>query len=254
MKQGKRLVIAGLLAVLLLLGAGIVVFILTRPNDASVSSQVLEKGGQIELPTTTPQPTGPVEPTLPPTIISRAQPSPTSATVRTQPSPTAFSTNPISTPTPTPNLNKGIIPWKIRIPALKIDTYVERVGVTREGLMDVPKNIWNTAWFGEGGYRPGDRGNAVIAGHLDAPGTKAIFWDLDKLKPGDQIFLNDAAGRELVFEVQKREVYPVDNAPLIDIFGPSSEARLNLITCNGTFDRTIRNYNKRLVVFSRLVQ
>jgi LPXTG-site transpeptidase (sortase) family protein len=216
-------------------------------ENSQPTSVAVEKGGLINLApeaNATPQPTGPVEPTLAPTLPPSPTPLPSKA-------PTIPAT-PAATATPVPQ-TRGIIPRKIRIPAIKIDTFVEWVGVAKDGTMDVPKNIWNTAWFGDGGFRPGDPGNAVIAGHLDAPGTKAIFWDLDKLKPGDKIFLNDADNRELVFEVLNSQAYPLDNAPLALIFGPSSEAHLNLITCNGTFDKTSRNYNKRLIVFTRLI-
>jgi sortase A len=49
-----------------------------------------------------------------------------------------------------------------------------------------------------------------------------------------------------------KQVYPYNDAPLQQIFGPSPQAHLNLITCGGTFDRASRNYNKRLVVYTRL--
>jgi hypothetical protein len=40
----------------------------------------------------------------------------------------------------------------------------------------------------------------------------------------------------------------------MDVFGPSKQTRLNLITCKGTFNRATQNYDKRLVVFSEMVQ
>jgi LPXTG-site transpeptidase (sortase) family protein len=175
----------------------------------------------------------------------------------TTPAPTSLAAPatllPGATPTATPQPTHSIIPVKIKIPAINVDTFVERVGLTKDGLMDVPKNIWNTGWFGNGGYRPGDPGNAVIAGHLDAPGTKAVFWDLDKLKAGDKVILTDQAGKQLTFEVVDKQVYPYNDAPLQQIFGPSPQAQLNLITCGGTFDRASQNYNTRLVVYTRLI-
>jgi|GEM_PF-1683281 len=231
----------------LVLAIGIIVM---SSNSIGNETIAAEKGGQISLiPAATNQPdSGPKEPT----------PLPTTATLL--PLPTLTTLPPVLTlpavatlPPATSVARRTLIPSRIRIPTLSITTYVERVGVTKDGTMDVPKNIWNTAWFGDGGYKPGELGNAVIAGHLDAPGTKAVFWDLDKLKAGDKIYLTDTAGQEMTFEVESLQTYPYENAPLLTIFGPSPEARLNLITCRGTFDRATRNYNKRLVVFSRLV-
>jgi LPXTG-site transpeptidase (sortase) family protein len=216
-----------------------------------------EKGAQLnQVPApATPLPAGPAEPTPAPTSAAAAVPTlpggqATAATFTAA----AASLAPVTTvPTATPQPANSIIPVKIKIPAINVDTFVERVGLTKDGLMDVPKNIWNTGWFGNGGYRPGDPGNAVIAGHLDAPGTKAVFWDLDKLKAGDKIILTNQAGKQLTFEVVDKQVYPYNDAPLQQIFGPSPQAHLNLITCGGTFDRASQNYNKRLVVYTRLI-
>jgi LPXTG-site transpeptidase (sortase) family protein len=216
-----------------------------------------EKGAQLtQVPDPiTPLPTGPAEPTPAPSGAVATAFAPASATALAATAtftPAATSLAPVTAATPVTRLTNSIIPVKIKIPAINVDTFIERVGLTKDGLMDVPKNIWNTGWFGNGGYRPGDPGNAVIAGHLDAPGTKAVFWDLDKLKAGDKIILTNQAGKQLTFEVVDKQVYPYNDAPLQQIFGPSPQAHLNLITCGGTFDRASQNYNKRLVVYTRL--
>ncbi|NWJ96551.1 MAG: class F sortase [Chloroflexi bacterium] len=220
---------------------------MVEKNSVDSSTPTLEKGAQLLLPPIgSPLATGPAEPD--PTQ------SPANTLLTTDPNPVtpnSLATS-IATLLPTPSPEQGIIPRKIKIPAINVDTFVEKVGVTRDGNMDVPQNIWNVGWFGEGGYKPGSPGNAVIAGHLDAPSTRAVFWDLDKLKRGDKIILSDLTGRSLTFEVTNSHIYPYNAAPLMAIFGPSPEPHLNLITCGGIFDPTTYNYNKRLVVFSRL--
>lgn len=248
----------GLMVVILV---AVVALVLT--SNKAPETLAFEKGAQLtQVPVAvTPLPTGPTEPTPAPTsspvVAARPTVTPLPATaLATTLAATAaapLATLPAPTITPTPKPANFIIPAKIKIPAINIDTFVERVGVTKDGNMDVPKNIWNTGWFGNGGYRPGDAGNAVIAGHLDAPGTVAVFWNLDKLKAGDKVVLTDQAGKQMTFEVYDKQVYPIDNAPLQTIFGPSTEPHLNLITCGGTFNRASQIYNKRLVVFTRLV-
>ncbi len=250
----------GLLVVILV---AVVALVLTsnKPQE-TLAFEKCSQLTQVAVPVT-PLPTGPVEPTLAPTTspVVAAQPTITPLPLPTTiPAPTAageIATMPPPTltpaPTPTPKPANYIIPTKIKIAAINIDTFVERVGVTKDGNMDVPKNIWNTGWFGNGGYRPGDLGNAVIAGHLDAPGTVAVFWNLDKLKAGDRVVLTDQAGKLMTFEVYDKQIYPINNAPLQTIFGPSTEAHLNLITCGGIFDRASQIYNKRLVVYTKLV-
>ena len=118
--------------------------------------------------------------------------------------------------------------------------------------MDVPSGYDTTAWF-QHGVRPGMTGNAVIAGHLDSRSGPAVFFDLDELRPGDEIEITTGAGELLTFRVDRLESFVAESAPRYEIFGPSTQPRLNLITCNGTFDSTAGAYNERLVVYSTLV-
>lgn len=118
--------------------------------------------------------------------------------------------------------------------------------------MSVPKEWMDVGWF-DLGYRPGEKGSAVIAGHLDSTTDRAVFWDLHKLKAGDKVLLKDESGAKLTFQVMSSQPYPFDRAPLEKIFGPAGVPMLNLITCNGTFDRASKNYNQRLVVYTKEV-
>lgn len=256
------------LGLLVIIVVAVAALILT--SNKPPETLAFEKGAQLTQVATSvlPMPTGPVEPTPLPTGSSQVAVPTTGTSLPAVTAPVSATTAQVSTtttagvPAPTsspPALTPAtkpanyIIPATIKIPAINVDTFIERVGLTKEGIMDVPKNIWNTGWFGNGGYRPGDLGNAVIAGHLDAPGSKAVFWDLDKLKVSDKVILSDKAGKQVTFEVFERQVYPYNNAPMQNIFGASTEPHLNLITCGGTFDSTSQNYNKRLVVYTRLV-
>jgi sortase (surface protein transpeptidase) len=144
-----------------------------------------------------------------------------------------------------------ITPSRIRIPALGIDTVVESVGLTARGLMDVPGNLWDTAWL-QTGVKPGAPGQAVIDGHLDSVRGSAVFADLHLLKPGDPIYVSDATGRELTFRVTALQVEPLDGFNTLRVFGPAHGRFLNLITCAGRFDPTRRTYDHRLVVFAVL--
>ncbi len=144
-----------------------------------------------------------------------------------------------------------VVPDRLRIPALQIDTTVEQVGL-HNGNMDVPNNIWNAGWL-KSSPRPGDVGNAVIDGHKDSINSGAIFLDLGKLKVGDRIYVSDQGGYELTFEVTEMQSFALSEAPLDRIFGASSDKHLNLITCDGTFLTDRLTYDKRLVVFTKLV-
>ena len=117
--------------------------------------------------------------------------------------------------------------------------------------MDTPKNPNNTAWYAPGA-RPGARGNAVIAGHVDYHGIgPVVFWKLNTLTPGAEVFVTDDQGKRWRFTVSKTVIYPAEGAPLEDIFGGTLETNLNLISCTGDFDPGSASYNNRIVVFTK---
>ncbi len=151
-------------------------------------------------------------------------------------------------PTAAPPSRLGA-PVRVQIPAIGVDAAVEEVGLTPDGAMDVPKAYANTAWYTLG-PRPGEPGNAVIAGHVDSQTGPAVFWELRQLAPGDAIIVVGDDAVERTFVVTAVEVYPRTEAPLRRIFGPTPGAHLNLITCDGVFDQQRREYDKNLVVYA----
>lgn len=145
------------------------------------------------------------------------------------------------------------VPVKVTIPSINVDTVIESVGMDSQRRMDVPKDSNNTAWFNPG-YRPGQPGNAVLAGHYDnVDGSPSVFWEIKELKLGDKITITDDKGEEKTFAVTRIEQYPHDEFPIQEVFGESSEAMLNLITCQGNWDEKTKNYSDRMVVYSKLV-
>lgn len=152
---------------------------------------------------------------------------------------------------PVTPLADGIVPQRISIPSIKLDALVEQVGVLENGQMDVPK-IFDRVGILSPWTRPGMMGNAVIAGHFDHYTGPAVFYHIRKLKPGDQIIVTDLQNKKLTFRVKKVESYAASEAPIDSIFGDSQQARLNLITCAGAFNRKTQEHAKRLVVFSEL--
>ncbi len=201
------------------------------------------------VPTATPLPEPTATPLAPTPTVAAAVTARSVLPTATPVLPTATPVPP--TPTPLPPL-PGIDPRRLRIPNLGINAAIEQVGLDNKGRMDVPRNIWNVAWY-KPGSKPGERGNSVIDGHLDGPYSPAVFWNLNKLVPGNRIYIQDDKGKEKVFEVFDTATYDFDKAPLDRIFGASNDAQLNLITCNGTFDQGTANYDKRFVAYARLV-
>ncbi|WP_349408428.1 class F sortase [Pseudalkalibacillus sp. SCS-8] len=148
---------------------------------------------------------------------------------------------------------KGIVPVSIKIPAINVKTKVEHVGTLDDGRMDVPKDAANVGWY-EPGTLPGAPGNSVIAGHVDDLTSPAVFYDLHKLKDGDEIIVTGKSGESLTFIVNTSKVYPRQNAPIENIFGFSYRSVVNLITCTGEYDPRTTERAERLVVSAELHQ
>ena len=184
-------------------------------------------------------------PSPPPASINPVAPASAAAASAAPPSPASVAPSPSPSAAP-----RAAVPKELIIPVIQVIAPVERVGVTADGAMDVPKEWNDVGWF-EKGFRPGERGSAVIAGHLDSPTDRAVFWDLHQLKAGDKVLVKADDGSQRTFQVVGSEVYAFNQAPLDRIFGPSDAPMLNLVTCNGTFDRGSKNYDKRLVVFTK---
>ncbi|MBI4137469.1 class F sortase [Candidatus Roizmanbacteria bacterium] len=160
-------------------------------------------------------------------------------------------------PTSQPKLPEdvSIVPVYLDIARLGLsEVVIEHVGLDNKKRMDVPADPINVAWF-EPGYRPGENGSAVLAGHFDlSDGSKGVFADIGDLENGDTIEIFNENGEKLTFQVVDTQVFLDAEFPIDLVFGESVTPRLNLITCAGTFDPITKNYSHRLVVFTELVQ
>ncbi|HEY6580386.1 MAG TPA: sortase [Rubrobacter sp.] len=89
--------------------------------------------------------------------------------------------------------------------------------------------------------------NVYIAGHrVGYPGTKSnlVFWDLNRLQEGDEIFLTDSDGTRYTYRVfEKRIISPDDVSILRPIKGKNI---VSLQTC------TLPDYSHRLIVRGEL--
>jgi hypothetical protein len=153
-------------------------------------------------------------------------------------------------------------PVKLIIPKIRLDANVIAVGPDATGLMSTPKCISATDpvcgevyWWSVGAV-PGQRGNAVIAGHLNRPdNSPASFGSLSQLVTGDTFLVEVQNGATLSFTVTSTETVSAyttgANDPIItDIFGPATTVNVNLITCAGDWDG--HTFDHRLVVHAQL--
>ena len=146
-------------------------------------------------------------------------------------------------------------PARLLIPAIGINASVESLGILPNGDLATPTHSpWEDVGWYDGGPHPGERGSAVIDGHLDRPGGyPAIFWRLRDLHVGDDVWVINTNGTRKHFYVTRIAFYPPQQAPIQDIFGNRSGKYLNLITCAGDWIPSEHQTTLRLVVYTTLV-
>lgn len=142
------------------------------------------------------------------------------------------------------------LPTRLIIAKINIDTAIEHVGLTPEGAIGVPKGPVNTAWFNLG-PRPGETGSAVISGHFGwKDGIPAVFDNLYQLTKGDTLSVQDERGATTMFVVREMRTYG-ENDEASDVFNShDGKAHLNLITCEGVWNKEKKSYSGRLIVFT----
>jgi len=164
--------------------------------------------------------------------------------------------NAMSKVLPAEKLDLALNPVRLIIPAIAINASVEDIGTQANADLATPsQNPWvDVGWYNLG-PRPGERGSAVIDGHLDRPGGfPAVFWQLRDLHVGDEVLVKNSSGKTLRFQVTRIELYAPQDAPIQDIFGNWGGTFLNLITCAGDWIPSQHQTNLRLVVYTSLAK
>jgi len=128
-------------------------------------------------------------------------------------------------------------------------TKLEKLTTDRHGVLEAPKDPDRAGWYADGTV-PGQTGPAVIAGHVDSTTGPAVFYDLRKVGEGDRITVELTDGTSTTFVADRVVTTPKDGFPTDEVFGPTPDAELRLITCGGPYDRTVGSYVDNTVVFA----
>ncbi|MEE1766640.1 MULTISPECIES: class F sortase [unclassified Streptomyces] len=143
-------------------------------------------------------------------------------------------------------------PTRIRIPSLRVDAPLMGLGLTPTGSLDVPpaEKEKLAGWY-EAGTTPGERGTAIVAGHVDNADGAAVFFRLGALRRGATVEVDRGDGGTALFTVDAVEVYDARNFPDEKVYGAASRPELRVITCGGGYSRT-SGYRGNVVVFAHL--
>ena len=144
---------------------------------------------------------------------------------------------------------KAADPLRVRIPVIDVSAPVQPLVVDEDGVLPAPDTFEGTGWWRDG-PEPGERGPAVIAGHLDSYRGPAVFYRLTELSRGDSVLVDRADGTTAVFSIQRVEKHDKNDFPTDAVYGDTPDAELRLITCGGKFDYQERRYLDNVIAYA----
>lgn len=144
-------------------------------------------------------------------------------------------------------------PVSIEIPRIGARSTLVSVGLNSDGTLAVPpvSQPMQAAWY-ERSPTPGERGPAVLLGHVDGGGRPGIFHRLRTLTRGDNVLVTRQDGRTAEFLVRRVEQVAKDSFPTSRVYGNTAGAEIRLITCGGSFDSASGNYRDNVIVYGTL--
>lgn len=192
----------------------------------------------------------------PPAASSTASPSSTSAPsgAGSAPSATGRPTAPADGPADDPAVLGASEPVSLSVPATGTESELLHLGLREDGSLEVPPEGPGApaSWY-TGSPTPGERGPAVLLGHVNATGGgPGVFAGLRALEPGDTIEVTREDGSTAVFAVDRGEQYGKDDFPTLEVYGNTEGSELRLITCDG-FDPATGEFDDNYVVYASLV-
>ena len=145
-------------------------------------------------------------------------------------------------------------PRMIYIPSINVSSRVKQVGINKDGELDVPNNVFDTAWY-KSSALPGSPGGAtLIDGHVSGPTQKGAFYNLKNVKQGDIITIEKGDLSKVNYKVKKVEIVETSKVDMANILIPVTPGShgLNLISCTGKYDEQKKDFEQRVLVFAEI--
>ncbi len=167
-----------------------------------------------------------------------------------------------STSTPDESKNKAVSykwsgeadePKTIRINKIGVEAYIQKSGIDQNQKVAVPTNVHLASWFKDS-QKPGQKGLAIISGHVSGSSADGIFKHLDSLQKNDEFEIqlgNGEIKRYEIFSVKK--VKESESAQLVFSQHPKITNQVNLVTCGGNYDHAVNQYEDRLIISGTLL-
>ncbi|MDR8407137.1 class F sortase [Nonomuraea sp. 3-1Str] len=159
---------------------------------------------------------------------------------------------PLPLPDPAPPMQPST-PLRVVIKKLGVNAPIKSIGLAKDGTIQVPPadNPNLVGWYREMAT-PGEAGAAVMLGHKDTRTRSAVFSRLHELRNGDTIEVKRQDGVTAVFTVGGIEQASKKTFPTERVYGSRANAQLHLITCGGSYNRTIGHYTDNIIVYATM--
>lgn len=159
-----------------------------------------------------------------------------------------------STAAPAPSLVMAASqPVSLNFPSIDAKSRLLKLGLRPNGSLEVPPDGPGApaSWY-DGSPTPGERGPAVLLGHVNAVGGgPGVFANLRRLKAGDLLEVKRSDGTTATFIFDRGEKYPKDAFPSETVYGNTEGSELRVITCDG-YDPATGLFDDNYVVFAKL--
>ncbi len=142
---------------------------------------------------------------------------------------------------------------RLEIPSIDVAAHAVELGLNRDRSLEVPKD-YDEVGLWKRGAEPGERGPAVIAGHVDSKSAPAVFYRLRRLRRGARVRWEGESGVTERFVVTRIEEHPKAEFPTAKVYKDTRRAELRLITCSGPADASRRRSRNNLIVFARMAR
>lgn len=144
---------------------------------------------------------------------------------------------PKAVPSASPRSTSGLhaVVGHIAIPNLSLDAPLITMGVSADGVMEIPAGVGDVGWYSFSG-RPGEGRNIVLVGKRTHYAGAAVFEELEELEPGDTITLSWEDGLEYRYRFISYEVPTDPQARLESVIGSTDQDVITLIGTYGSTD------------------
>lgn len=142
-------------------------------------------------------------------------------------------------------------PRYIRVPSIGVDTTrVLETGLTDDGAVDTPEGIYDTSWYNSSASVTDETGAMFVVGHYVGPSEAGVFYNLEDIKVGNIVEIEQGDGTLSHYRVIEKEEFPVDNVDMAKALNPVNPDKLglNLMTCGGSWNAGEQQYDHRTLV------